>query len=74
MRNWAGDQKTLTFWAKSETALDPAEREARRRRIEELRDQAEAERNRKAEEAVTKSAKLWDLARDVDRCLAETSF
>lgn len=47
------------FWAREERDLDPAAREQRRNRAEELRIQSEAERAKAAEEAKGKAAALW---------------
>ena len=47
------------FWAREERDLDPAAREQRRKRAEDLRTQAEAERAKAAEEAKGKAAALW---------------
>lgn len=63
---WAGDQKTLTFWARSETKLDPGEREARRKRLEKLRRQAAQELAELRADCRQKSAKLWERGRDVE--------
>ncbi|MEZ4601432.1 MAG: DUF3987 domain-containing protein [Syntrophotaleaceae bacterium] len=60
----SGEQ--TTFWVRSESRLDQAEQLARRKRLEELRRQAVAERQRMAKEAAEISAKLWERARDVD--------
>lgn len=50
------------FWARRETELEPAEKEARRKRAEELRRQAEAERKQAAKAAAEKAAALWQAA------------
>lgn len=53
----SGDSRL--FWAQDDTELNPAEREARKRRSDEARREAEAERRRLAAEAATRAAELW---------------
>jgi len=57
-----GDQ--TVFWAQSETTLSPADREARRKRAEELRAEAEAERRKRAVRASALAKILWGRATD----------
>lgn len=60
----SGEDKT--FWIQNESRLSPAEQETRRRRVEEIRRQAETERQNLASDAVEKSGQLWERARDID--------
>ena len=52
------------FWAQSETALSPVDREARRNRAEKLRAEAEAERQKRAIKASGLAKILWKRAID----------
>lgn len=52
------------FWKQGEADLDPAAREARRKRAEEARTLAEADRRRVAEEAARKAGGLWKAGRE----------
>lgn len=55
-----------TYWsAKPDKALTGAEQEARRRRIEDARCQAEKDRQRRAAQAAALAAKVWKVARPV---------
>lgn len=56
--NWITGE-TFPFFVRSETTLDPAEREARQKRAAELRAKAEEERRKDAEAAAKKSGALW---------------
>lgn len=65
VNNWTNGGEPLLFWARSETTLDPAERDARRKRAAELRAKAEEERRKEADEAAKRSGVLWSLAKTI---------
>lgn len=56
----------LLFWARGESDLDPSAREQRRKRAEEMRDQAEAERRALAAEATQKALTLWKAGKPAE--------
>jgi len=55
-----------TWCAKSDRAMTAAERQAQRKRIEQAKAEAAAERAKVAEEAAAKCVELWKMAGDID--------